>query len=352
MKSGYTPRKAGLFSHSKHGATGLPSLLWVMVVMCPLTPAIAEVTDQDIRDAILGTRAFTQEELNAMDEMGNRDGQVDVADLIFLLNPESETERSVISVQESNSTINVTFYLPSVYTGTVKYAVTDASTATSELDYEPLSGSVSVNGSSLTIPVTLKDDVLIEDIETLIIKLETSPEDLLTVGPSQERTLYIQDNDATWKGSLAVSNLSVGFELVLLQAGNTCSAKMQSDGVGGIPAGTWPAVVESTADSFKCTLGPIDVAKDLTLFDAAMKRTILLESNPAEKQTDVLDYNNFILGRLTESVAVSDGKSHLSLTGQKKISGTFTLVKVISMLPEGESEGETEGESEPAAKNN
>ena len=60
----------------------LITVLAVALLLCLAVLARAEVTEQDIRDAILGTKTFSQEELGAMDEKGNKDGQVDVADLV------------------------------------------------------------------------------------------------------------------------------------------------------------------------------------------------------------------------------------------------------------------------------
>ncbi len=60
------------------------SLIFTLTLFLFLPPLLyaAEVTEQDLRDAITGKRTFTQEELNAMDL--NMDGQVDVADLVSI----------------------------------------------------------------------------------------------------------------------------------------------------------------------------------------------------------------------------------------------------------------------------
>lgn len=318
--------------------TEFPKTRVGLIILCALAMTRfamgQEVTTQDIRDAILGSRSFTQEELSAMDL--NDDSRVDVADLVVLLNPESEHQSSTMNIHEGDGTIEVLFYLPSVYAGPVTYTV--SGTATAGADFEPLPGSINANGSSVAIPVTFIDDLLIEDIEMLSIKLETSSDELLTLGPSKERTVYIQDNDVNWKGSLAISNLTNGFEMTMLQSSASFSAEMHSDGIGGIPAGEWPVTVEAGSGYFKCILGPIDVPADLTLFKAAMHRTIALESKPSEEYPDdVLNYDSIIVGRLTESIMVGDGKSYLSLTGNDAVSGNFTLVKMISMLPDTDS---------------
>ena len=70
-------------------ARSLRSLVWICLILMGL-PLLthAAVTGQEIRDAILGNKTFTQQKLETMDL--NSDGNIDVTDLIYyFLNPAS-----------------------------------------------------------------------------------------------------------------------------------------------------------------------------------------------------------------------------------------------------------------------
>ena len=106
------------------------SLIFTLTLLLFLPPLLyaAEVTEQDLRDAITGRRTFTQEELNAMDEKGNGDGQVDVADLVsFLASDEGKTavffELEESEALETAGTVGVKIFFARPYTGDVHFHV-------------------------------------------------------------------------------------------------------------------------------------------------------------------------------------------------------------------------------------
>jgi hypothetical protein len=283
-----------------------------------------EPSIQDIRDAILGTGSFTQDELNALDI--NKDGQIDVADMISLLNPEFMFKDSSARITEGDE-INVVFYLPTLYSGTVQYSI--GGTATNGQDYESLSGAISINGSSVNIPISTIDDLELEEMETIIITLEVGEDDLLELGPTQQYTVFINDNDAVWSGNLSTQNMTVGFDLTLLREGSSYTAILNSDGRGVIPAGEWDVSVQVTPTSFMCVLGPIATAPETTPFNVPIERTITLEADPSVYPDDVLDYTA-IAGRMKETVSVGEGRDYMDIKDFKAITGHFILVQGIS----------------------
>lgn len=297
----------------------------VGLVLCLLFFSIGAMaqdvpTLENIRDAILGTQTFTQDELNAMDIDGN--GLVDVADMISLLNPEFLFKDSTSLIEEGTET-TVVFYLPTIYNGTVNYTI--AGTADNGLDYVSLNGAITVNGSSVSIPVQTIDDIEQETMETIVITLDGNG---LELGPVQQFVVSIDDNDILWKGNISTQNMLVGFDLVLLQENSNYTAIINSDGLGVIPAGEWTVAAEVTPTTFSCVIGPIDTLPEATPFNIPMTRTITLESAPASYPDDILEAE-IIAGRMEDLVCVGEGREYMNLTGTKSIAGNFALVKGV-----------------------
>ena len=283
-----------------------------------------EPTLENIRDAILGAQTFTQDELNGMDIDGN--GLVDVSDMISLLNPEFMFKGSTSLIEEGSETTAV-IYLPTIYSGTVNYTIEGS--AVNGQDYVSLNGFRSINGSSVSIPIETIDDTDQEGMETIIITIDTVEGNWLELGPVLQYVVTIQDNDTLWKGKMSTQNMVVGFDLVLLQEDSSYTAVVNSDGLGIIPAGEWPATAEVTASLFRCVIGPIDMLPEATPFDVPMARTLTLESAPDSYPDDVLNAE-IIIGRMEETISVGEDREYMNLTGAKSISGNFALVKGVT----------------------
>ncbi|MCF6263463.1 MAG: autotransporter domain-containing protein [Xanthomonadales bacterium] len=89
---------------------------------------------------------------------------------------------------------------------TVNYVVTSSSTATSGLDYQPLSSSVTIpfNASSVNIPVVVIDDDLVESSETVIVTLQSSSDYVL--GSAASATVLINDDDVLPTASITATS--------------------------------------------------------------------------------------------------------------------------------------------------
>jgi len=158
------------------------------------------------------------------------------------------------------------------FTGTVSYTVHVRSTATAPSDYTALSGAVSVNGTSATIPIAWVNDLEMQPERILFLQLTSPPSKNYQPGAISFVSIRVVDNDAWWSGQLAGSpdggangisytqrsfrvklaaNASTRTAVFAAGAGNDgmpiptgetqSTASSQSEGV--IPAGVWPGTV-------------------------------------------------------------------------------------------------------------
>ncbi len=167
----------------------LPSLLYA-----------AEVTEQNLRDAITGKRTFTQEELNVMDEKGNGDGQVDVADLVVFIRSNSLQTVSFLLPQteadEAAGAIPVSVIFARPFSGTVFYTVSGTAVAGNDYAVMPGQFSVSDAGES-TITVTLINNPLPQRDKTILLTLTGNKDNGLAIGLQNTHVIRIQDADPT-----------------------------------------------------------------------------------------------------------------------------------------------------------
>ena len=92
-----------------------------------------------------------------------------------------------------NRTVNVVLSATPAFTAvtTVSYSV--SGTATAGEDFTPLPGTVSITGGSATIPITILDDQMDDDGETIILTLTAA--NGYTVGAQGSTTITITDDD-------------------------------------------------------------------------------------------------------------------------------------------------------------
>jgi hypothetical protein len=169
------------------------SLFLIFLLSLLFTPYVVlsyEPSQQDIVDAILGRRVFTPEQLKQMDI--NQDEKVDVADLVYFLQPKVTasfvTKESIID--ESLESHDVLLNFSGHMIGTAKYTV--GGTATPDIDYVKLSGSVSVNGHSAFITIRPIKDTVFEGNET--IKITLLPSTDYQLGTQTTHTVNLRDN--------------------------------------------------------------------------------------------------------------------------------------------------------------
>ena len=115
---------------------------------------------------------------------------------ITVVKPTVSFSAATSSPAEGTSPHNVAVDLSPAPTAAITVNYTISGTATAGSDYTTLSGSVSVNSGATTvnIPVTITDDSVDDDDETIILTL-SAPDTTYTVGNRHVHTATITDND-------------------------------------------------------------------------------------------------------------------------------------------------------------
>ncbi|MFH2124147.1 MAG: hypothetical protein ABIJ50_11785 [Pseudomonadota bacterium] len=289
------------------------------------------VTEDNLRQAVLEQGSdFTADDLQAMDL--NDDGHLDAADLIIYVQdnnlPQAVTFTSLESkINEGDSTLSIEVEYTKDYSGSLHYVV--SGTTTSGEDFTPLSGTLPVDNRLEQITIQLTDDFNLEDAETIILTL--IPDAGYNIGQSQQHIVYIEDNDATWRGNLQVNNMLLGFNVTLTKSGSIYQATVQSDGSNGLPSGTWPAHATISADSFSMTIGPVNQTAEDTLLATDLSRTITLTAQ-SSNTSHILDLTGLIQGAMFEEI-VADEQQQFNRQDSKAISGSFTLSKDPCLVP-------------------
>ena len=116
---------------------------------------------------------------------------------IQVVKPTVSFSAATSSPGENAGTVNVAVGLSPAPAAAITVNYTVSGTATASSDYSTLSGSVSVNSGATTvnIPVTITDDSVDDDDETIILTLSAGG-NYYTVGSTSAHTATITDNDA------------------------------------------------------------------------------------------------------------------------------------------------------------
>ncbi len=175
-------------------------------------------------EATLGTNP------NVPDSDG--DGYSDIIELANGTLPDSALSRPLRGVQpsvqfttttsqtiEGAGMILVPIEFNTLYSGLLYYSVSVMSTATNGLDFSAAqSGALSVNGTTAAIPVSVWDDLEVEDIEAIVINLEDDAAGTYHTGALSTQTILLMDNDANWSGLLLSGVGQAGFRLCVLRS--------------------------------------------------------------------------------------------------------------------------------------
>ena len=111
--------------------------------------------------------------------------------------------KDLVRTNEGVGTYSVALTLSSPYLGSIRYAISTNSTATTNLpnrDYLPLSGVVQANGTSASIPIQIVDDLLLKGTRVLYLDLKRDTQGLYRRGAITRHTLVLEDNDGFWNG--------------------------------------------------------------------------------------------------------------------------------------------------------
>ncbi len=263
----------------------------------------------------------------------NGDGQLDAADLVvFLQEPlKARFESTIVRAMEGSGEAVLTVVFSKPFTGVLRYEVGDSNLATEGEDFLPLPGNVTVvDGLSCEIPVTLPDDWDLEGVEALEVRIKQ--DDAYTVVSPSDCTLYIDDNDALWKG-LVTRELSggVGFDLVILRDEDVVHGYILGSETGLIPPSDPPEdgwSAESftvTEDTFDLTVQGIPVPAEDTMRLATTFTRSFEFSYEAEDKTLLTETQTKIAGHVVERLVPDDvAFTHLA----RESEGIFLLVKV------------------------
>jgi len=211
--------------------------------------------------------------------------------------------------------VNTTLVLSQPFQGWIYYTV--SGTAASA-DYQVLSGSNFVSGTTLTIPVSLTDNDQIGQLKYLVLRLQAGPG--YTFGLNPSATITILENDAAWKGTFTTQNAALGFTLVIHDLNGFYLATLQGDGSGFFPTNEIPAAITYTPYSFAVTAGAVPVAAGATLLNTPASMTLSLHAMNGVPNQNVS--TNQIQGS-GELIVQYAGQPHLKTTSP----GTFLLLK-------------------------
>jgi hypothetical protein len=185
-------------------------------------------------------------------------------------------------------------------------------------DYQMLSGSNYVNGTTTKIPVSLADNDEVGQLKYLTLRLEPGPGYALGQAPST--TITIGENDADWRGTFVADNTTLGFTLRINESNGLYQATLQGDGSGFFPAGEVPAAIDLMESSFSASASGIALGADATLLNSPASLSLLLSA-----------MNGLTNQFVSETQIQGTGQLTVQYTGQPQLNttspGTFLLVR-------------------------
>lgn len=286
-----------------------------------VVPAVgsSQILPEDLVDVILGREPATLD-LHDITE----DGTVDARDLACLVGncnpPAIDFALSSSDRSESDGALLLQVTASRTANCTVNYTV--EGTATSGVDFSPLSGSFAIAGTSASIAVTLLDDgILNEELELLVLSI--APATCYRPGAFSQHSLHILDNDRTWYGTLETNGDLLGFQLEVIRSTGGNIVRLVSDGTGTLPPGEWDATTYNHGETtFALAIEPVTVGGATTAFATGLERTFSLAAVDGSPGQDV--QASVVRGTYTETIVPTDASSpHLATT----VTGGFTLLE-------------------------
>lgn len=221
-----------------------------------------------------------------------------------------------VTLEEGSGTAYLLLLFSAPFTGTLTYTV--SGTAGSG-DYQPLSGSISVNNATTAkIPITLNDDTTIGQLRTLVLTLDAGQG--VALGGTSQSVISIEDNDAVWNGSLQGAYSDVGIKLDIAKDGGSYTGKLISDGSGLFPAGEFSAQLTWTGSSFQALVSGIAIDAGSTLFNTPMD--LSLQLNAKAGQPDQAVNSTRLQGVYSLSTTAPDAPQLNTIS-----TGTFLLLR-------------------------
>ena len=236
--------------------------------------------------------------------------------------------------------VQVVFDQP--FTGTLKYEINALSSGVAGTDYtlggspSATTGSLSVNGISAAIPITLLDDLNAVGQRSIIVDLKLNGE-IYFIGGRSSHVIILNDNDAWWTGTLAPASGDLDartFRLKIARQNGVSSAVFGSgagqDGLpvpvvtagGGAPAisatnvssalipeGTWPATgVEDSATRFHADSPVLTIPVTASgILGLPLRRQIVLDCQPSLNSQNQRIPDVRYIGSYTETLSSATG---------------------------------------------
>jgi hypothetical protein len=252
-----------------------------------------------------------------------------------------------LSVDEGAGQVGPVVIFNAPYVGTVNYTWTDASGTTT--------GTVQVNGDTAVIPVPLTDDVSIDQLRCLTLRLETGSG--YSVAGTPQGNVTIEENDADWQGTLVIpnglagtttasltngsggftnvtlpqnTNTLLGFTLRIQQTSGSLQGQIQSDAYGFLPTNAL-AQLTFTESHFTAvaTNIPLPALTGSPLYSAPHHLDLRLDAANAPGSTNVSPTR---INGVATLVSVVPGRPYLDTA----LSGTFLLLKPPGVAPTNE----------------
>lgn len=185
-------------------------------------------------------------------------------------------------------------------------------------DVVALTGQVAVNGTTATIPVSLKDNETIGQLKYLTLRLEAGPG--YQLGASSTTTIAIEENDANWQGSFMTDDATLGFLLTIQQSNGVHTASLKSGGFGFFPATPTPVALLFTTNQFSASASGIPMPAGATLLNEPMLLSLSLSATRGVTNQSVSPTLVEGMGTL---ISVVPARPNLNTTN----TGTFRLLK-------------------------
>ena len=233
------------------------------------------------------------------------------------------------SVTEQNGRIELKVTVSREFSGSLAYSV-EGGTPERGADFKSAEFTAIDRGREAVIVIELHDDDVIEDLETIQVTLQQG--EGYQLGSARQHTVTIRDNDESWRVVHHVEGMTFEYGMQITRDGDGTDAKVTSDGLNGLPAGTYPVRhlgISPDNNRFEADIGPIMVGADQTLLGAELARNFRLFADPADQKLGhSIDYSHSVIGSVTETWTAPEGGYHL--TGNNPISGTFLMSRVVS----------------------
>ena len=267
--------------------------------------------------------------------------------------PEATFMEPTSTIDESAGMIWVPVAFSHRCVGQLRYSISVLSTATNGVDFsDPQNGVLPVNGTQAAIPLTLVDDLTVENIEAIALELQPDPLGSYHTGANPTHSVLVFDNDADWSGVLRCPSGENSFRLRLLQNATQLSAllipspKSNTNHLGGqiIPppplgqAG-WPITnLVLTSTAFEGVSATLPLGSSRMLGRVALTRTLAFSAilpPPGDTnafyafKTNALAGPLVIAGDYTEAIVPeSAGMGHLQFTNR----GIFVLAREAPVM--------------------